>query len=120
MTTHPISPLRQRMIEDMHARQRGRHCQCEQAWNSDPVFGVIAVENCPLCLWHQHVPGARCCWGGIGVITMDTIGKVRRAYWVQGKKIKATPYPDKAGCWSKAADLQRFLSVGTGFPALPG
>ena len=33
---------------------------------------------------------------------------------------ESTPYPDKAGCWSKAADLQRFLSVGTGFPALPG
>ena len=27
MTTHPISPLRQRMIEDMNARKRGRHCQ---------------------------------------------------------------------------------------------
>ena len=27
MTKHPISPLRQRMIEDMNARQRGRHCQ---------------------------------------------------------------------------------------------
>ena len=23
------------------------------------------------------------------MITMDTIGRVRRAYWVQGKKIKA-------------------------------
>jgi integrase/recombinase XerD len=28
MTAHPISPLRQRMIEDMNARKRGRHCQC--------------------------------------------------------------------------------------------
>jgi integrase/recombinase XerD len=27
MTTQPISPLRQRMIEDMNARKRGRHCQ---------------------------------------------------------------------------------------------
>jgi integrase/recombinase XerD len=27
MTTRPISPLRQRMIEDMNARKRGRHCQ---------------------------------------------------------------------------------------------
>ena len=27
MTTQPISLLRQRMIEDMNARQRGRHCQ---------------------------------------------------------------------------------------------
>jgi hypothetical protein len=27
MMTRPISPLRQRMIEDMNARKRGRHCQ---------------------------------------------------------------------------------------------
>jgi integrase/recombinase XerD len=27
MTTQPISPLRQRMIEDMNARKRGWHCQ---------------------------------------------------------------------------------------------
>jgi site-specific recombinase XerD len=27
MTTQPISPLRQRMIEDMNARKLGRHCQ---------------------------------------------------------------------------------------------
>jgi integrase/recombinase XerD len=27
MTTQPISPLRQRMIEDMNARNRGRYCQ---------------------------------------------------------------------------------------------
>jgi site-specific recombinase XerD len=27
MATQPITPLRQRMIEDMNARKRGRHCQ---------------------------------------------------------------------------------------------
>ena len=52
MTTQPISLLRQRMIEDMNARQRGRHCQrshlysCERfaAFLQRPLETAIADE----------------------------------------------------------------------------
>ena len=62
--------------------------QCGSAWNKDPVFGVIGIQSGP--------PGRRVHSGfrgdtgaRSGMLVVETIAKIRRAFFVQKKPIKA-------------------------------
>ena len=62
------------------------HC-CESACNKDPVFGVIGIQSGP--------PGRRVHSGfrgdagaRLGMLVVETIAKIRRAYFVQKTPIK--------------------------------
>src|SRR6516164_11635053 len=61
---------------------------CKSAWNKAPVLGVIGIQSGP--------PGRRVHNGfhgdmgaGWGMLIVETIAKIRRAYFVQKKPIKA-------------------------------
>ena len=57
---------------------------CVLAWNKDPVFGVIGIQSGPRGKGPQWLPsshGSRGCWWWIA--------KIRRAYFVDGRPIKA-------------------------------
>jgi hypothetical protein len=61
---------------------------CESAWNKDPVLGVIGIQSGP--------PGRRVHNGfhgdmaaRWGMLIVETIAKVRRAYFIDKKPIKA-------------------------------
>jgi hypothetical protein len=60
---------------------------CEAAWNKDPVFGVIGIQSGP--------PGRRVHSGFRGetgarleMLVVETIAKIRRAYFAPNKPIK--------------------------------
>jgi hypothetical protein len=60
---------------------------CESALNKDPAFGVIGIQSGP--------PGRRVHSGfrgdagaRLGMLVVETIAKIRRAYFAQNKPIK--------------------------------
>src|SRR6185437_8551803 len=60
---------------------------CESAWNKDPVFGVIGIQSGPRddgsTVASVGDTGAR-----LGMLVVETIAKIRRAYFAQKKPIK--------------------------------
>ena len=82
-STTALGELRDRTFESQ------RHCAsgCCSAWNKDPAFGMIGLQKGPP--WHV---GPQCFEGrsgaGIGMLVVETIAKIRRAYFVQKKAIK--------------------------------
>jgi hypothetical protein len=60
---------------------------CVSAWNKDPVFGVIGIQSGPR---HWGSTLASIFMGAeIGMLVVETIAKIRRAYFVHGQPIKA-------------------------------
>ena len=60
---------------------------CESAWNKDPVFGVIGIQSGPP--GRRVHSGFREGYGGrLGMLVVETIAKIRRAYFAQNKPIK--------------------------------
>jgi hypothetical protein len=61
--------------------------ECESAWNKDPVFGVIGIQSGPrdggTTVASAGDTGARS-----GMLVVETIAKIRRAYFAQNKPIK--------------------------------
>jgi hypothetical protein len=60
---------------------------CESAWNKDPVFEVIGTQSGP--------PGRRSTVASVGdagarlgMLVVEMIAKIRRAYFAQNKPIK--------------------------------
>ena len=67
-----------------HPRPQG----CEAAWNKDPVFGVIGIPmGTGVRPVHSGFPGDM--GAGSGMLVVETIAKIRRAYFAQKKPIKA-------------------------------
>ena len=60
---------------------------CELAWNKDPVFGVIGIQSGPRDGVHSGFH--RVMEAEVGMLVVETIAKIRRAYFVQVKPIKA-------------------------------
>ena len=60
---------------------------CESAWNKDPVFGVIGIQSGPPGQRvHSGFSGG---YGGqVGMLVVETVAKIRRAYFAQNKPIK--------------------------------
>jgi hypothetical protein len=60
---------------------------CASAWNKDPVFGVIGIQSGPRdggsTVASVGDKGAR-----LGMLVVETIAKIRRAYFAQNKPIK--------------------------------
>ncbi len=61
---------------------------CVSAWNKDPVFGVIGIQSGP-----PGTTGPQCFHqvmeAEVGMLVVETIAKIRRAYFVHGQPIKA-------------------------------
>jgi hypothetical protein len=61
---------------------------CDSAWNKDPVFGVIGIQSGPRGQRvHSSLHEGHGAW--LGMLVVETIAKIRRAYFVQQKPIKA-------------------------------
>src|SRR6202165_3618079 len=61
--------------------------KCESAWNKDPVFGVIGIQRDPGDKGPHRLP-----WNmeaEFRMLIVETIAKIRRAYFVQRRSIKA-------------------------------
>ncbi|MGY3698800.1 hypothetical protein ACVIGA_008942 [Bradyrhizobium sp. USDA 3240] len=61
--------------------------RCVSAWNKDPVFGVIGIQSGPRDKGHSGFH--RVMEAEVGMLVVETIGKIRRAYFVDGRPIKA-------------------------------
>lgn len=53
--------------------------------NKDPVSGVIGVQKAPLATWVTVLP--RSLGAEIGMLVVETIAKIRRAHFVDGKPV---------------------------------
>ena len=67
---------------------------CKSAWNLHPVFGVIGIQ------WGPGDSGSTVAsmtemGAGFGMLTVETIAKIRRAYFAQEKPIKAVGRAEK-------------------------
>jgi hypothetical protein len=60
---------------------------CVSAWNKDPVFGVIGIQSGPRDKGPQWLPSIM--EAEVGMLVVETIAKIRRAYFVHGQPIKA-------------------------------
>ena len=60
--------------------------RCSFSWNRDPATGLIFIQSGPLAEGPHWPPG---CWEAeIGMLVVETIAKIRRAYFSLGKPIK--------------------------------
>ena len=60
---------------------------CDSAWNKDPVFGVIGIQTGPRERGSTVASMAEM-GAGFGMLIVETIAKIRRAYFAQQKPIK--------------------------------
>src|SRR5258706_6421797 len=61
---------------------------CDSAWSKDPVFGVIGIQSGPRG-GGSTVASMRDMGARLGMLVVETIAKIRRAYFAQKKPIKA-------------------------------
>src|SRR5207244_6132032 len=65
----------------------GRWRRCESACNKDPVFGVIGIQSGPPGR-RVHSASVGDTGARLGMLVVETIAKIRRAYFAQNKPIK--------------------------------
>jgi hypothetical protein len=71
-----------RLTQATAERIASRILACESAWNKDPVFGVIGIQSGrPERRVHSGFHGG----GGsqVGMLVVETIAKIRRAFFAQ-------------------------------------
>ena len=85
-----LGPMLMRLPEllDLAEESAPESPECVSAWNKDPVTGVIGIQKGPRVHGvHNGLHGEHgACFG---MLVVETITKIRRAYFVQKKPIKA-------------------------------